>query len=144
MEVRMSAFGRHGLIQDPEFFLPLFSYIFLYWPYSRVGVQLLKPWRSLGVGAFQGDSGCYIPRDAGTLRGGQGRLRSSAIRPLGRCKAGHISVPCPHKPLETLQATMPEVNFTRPTWEKWPGTWEKLGGSGSSWEERCMLHVDTC
>ncbi|CAL1163298.1 unnamed protein product [Cladocopium goreaui] len=64
------------------------------------------------VPALPGDSGCYIPR-AGTLRGGQGRLRSSAIRPLGRCKAGHISVPCPHKPLETLQATMPEVNFTR-------------------------------
>jgi hypothetical protein len=29
MEVRMSAFARHGLIQDPEFFLPLFSLLAL-------------------------------------------------------------------------------------------------------------------
>ena len=55
--------------------------------------------------------GCWFPQHDGTFRGSRGRLRVSAIRPLGRCKAGHLSVPCPRKPLETLRATM-MVNFT--------------------------------
>ena len=50
---------------------------------------------------------CWIPHE-NTFRGSRGRLRVSAIRPLGRCKAGSFSVPCPHRPLETLRAMMPE------------------------------------
>ncbi|CAE7271183.1 unnamed protein product, partial [Symbiodinium microadriaticum] len=56
--------------------------------------------------------GCWIPRNDGSFRGSQGRLRVSAIRPFGRCKAGDISVPCPRNPLETLRATTP-INFTK-------------------------------
>ncbi|OLQ04133.1 hypothetical protein AK812_SmicGene12848 [Symbiodinium microadriaticum] len=56
-------------------------------------------------------SRCWFPQNDGTFRGSRGRLRVSAIRPLKRCKAGHLSVPCPREPLETLRATM-NVNFT--------------------------------
>ena len=56
---------------------------------------------------------CYIPRTVGSLRARQGRLRKSAIHPMGRCRAGRFSVPCPHRPLETLRATMVARNFTR-------------------------------
>ena len=56
-------------------------------------------------------SRCWFPQNDGTFRGSRGRLRISAIRPLKRCKAGHLSVPCPREPLETLRATM-TVNFT--------------------------------
>ena len=63
-------------------------------------------------GALSGSGfGCWLPQNDGTFRGSRGRLRVSAIRPLGRCKAGHLSVPCPRKPLETLRATM-IVNFS--------------------------------
>lgn len=56
--------------------------------------------------------GCYIPRDVGTFRTGKGFIRKSSIYPLGRCKAGHLSVPCPRKPLDVLRVVMPGWNFT--------------------------------
>eukprot|EP00439_Symbiodinium_sp_Y106_P014573 s718_g2.t1 len=56
--------------------------------------------------------GCWIPRTDGSFRGSQGRLRVSAIKPFGRCKAGDLSVPCPRKPLEALRA-MTGINFTK-------------------------------
>ena len=49
-------------------------------------------------------SGCWFPHD-GTFHRGHGKLRVSAIRPLGQCKAGSLSVPCPRKPLEALKAS---------------------------------------
>ena len=56
--------------------------------------------------AGHGISGCWYPHE-GTLYQGLGKLRTSAIRPLGRCKAGSISVPCPRKPMEILKAVLP-------------------------------------
>ena len=50
------------------------------------------------------EAGCYVPWDAGTFRYAHGRLRKKAIHPMRRCRAGHFSVPCPAKPLETLKA----------------------------------------
>jgi hypothetical protein len=41
-----------------------------------------------------------------------GFIRKSSIYPLGRCKAGHLSVPCPRKPLDVLRVVMPGANFT--------------------------------
>ena len=49
-------------------------------------------------------SGCWFPHD-GTFHRGHGKLRVAAIRPLGQCKAGFLSVPCPRKPLEALKAS---------------------------------------
>ncbi|CAE7350956.1 unnamed protein product, partial [Symbiodinium pilosum] len=37
----------------------------------------------------------------------RGKLRASAIEPMGRCKAGTIPVPCPRRPMETLRAMLP-------------------------------------
>ena len=51
-------------------------------------------------------AGCWYPHE-GTFYQGHGKLRAAAIRPLGRCKAGSGSVPCPRKPLETLKAVFP-------------------------------------
>ena len=51
-------------------------------------------------------SGCWFPNE-GTFSGGHGKLRVAAIRPLGQCKAGSLSVPCPRKPLEALKASAP-------------------------------------
>ncbi|CAL1163300.1 unnamed protein product [Cladocopium goreaui] len=55
--------------------------------------------------------GCYTPH-VGTFRAGKGFIRKSSIYPLGRCKAGHLSVPCPRKPLDVLRVVMPGANFT--------------------------------
>ncbi|CAJ1339347.1 unnamed protein product [Effrenium voratum] len=58
-------------------------------------------------------SACWVPRNRGTLKANFGRLARRAILPLGRCRAGHLAVPCPRRPLETLKATMPGVNFSQ-------------------------------
>ena len=49
---------------------------------------------------------CWVSHD-GTFHGSRGKLRLAAVRPLGRCKAGTLSVPCPRKPLEVLKASSP-------------------------------------
>ncbi|CAE7752153.1 DEGP10 [Symbiodinium necroappetens] len=51
-------------------------------------------------------SACWFPDD-GTFHGSRGKLRVAAVRPLGRCKAGTLSIPCPRKPLEVLKASSP-------------------------------------
>ncbi|CAE7535744.1 LNX2 [Symbiodinium natans] len=53
-------------------------------------------------------SGCWLPHE-GTFHQSRGKLRAAAIRPLGRCKAGAISVPCPRRPLEALKASLPST-----------------------------------
>lgn len=61
------------------------------------------PLRVQGTPTYAPRRGCYVPRGAGTLQHGLGRLRKSAIHPMRQCRAGHFSVPCPAKPLETLK-----------------------------------------
>ena len=81
-----------------------------------IATYIIEPGRSVFSQRYCAgisDPGCYIPRSVGTLSARQGRLRKSAIHPMGRCRAGRFSVPCPHRPLETLRATMVSRNFTR-------------------------------
>eukprot|EP00931_Biecheleriopsis_adriatica_P075502 TRINITY_DN49350_c0_g1_i1.p1 TRINITY_DN49350_c0_g1~~TRINITY_DN49350_c0_g1_i1.p1 ORF type:complete len:222 (+),score=41.63 TRINITY_DN49350_c0_g1_i1:181-846(+) len=54
--------------------------------------------------AISAGPGCAVPENVGPLRHGGGVLAKSAIHPLGRCRAQSISVPCPHRPLETIRA----------------------------------------
>lgn len=48
--------------------------------------------------------GCYVPTNIGPLRGGGGLLRRDSILPPTQCCAGKLSVPCPRRPLETIEA----------------------------------------
>jgi len=51
------------------------------------------------------DSGdCQVPPGEGPLKHGGGLLRQGAIRPLARCRADHLVLPCPQEPLETIVA----------------------------------------
>ena len=88
---------------------------------------------------------CWIARDS-TFRGNQGRLRVSSIRPLGRCKAGSFSVPCPRKPLDTLRATMISVNFTG-SCVAWPDVRERrernlYGSDQADWLSKGLTQED--
>ena len=49
---------------------------------------------------------CWVSHD-GSFHGSRDKLRLAAVRPLGRCKAGTLSVPCPRKPLEARKASSP-------------------------------------
>ena len=51
----------------------------------------------------QSQLSCFIPR-LGPLQHGDGILHRSAIHPMKRCLAKDRSVPCPSRPLETIQA----------------------------------------
>eukprot|EP00931_Biecheleriopsis_adriatica_P040328 TRINITY_DN23108_c0_g1_i2.p1 TRINITY_DN23108_c0_g1~~TRINITY_DN23108_c0_g1_i2.p1 ORF type:complete len:381 (+),score=48.66 TRINITY_DN23108_c0_g1_i2:125-1267(+) len=55
---------------------------------------------------------CEVPHNIGVFRSMKGRLRKAAIHPMGHCRAGHISVPCPRRPMETLQAMFHLTNVT--------------------------------
>ncbi|CAE8705170.1 unnamed protein product [Polarella glacialis] len=59
----------------------------------------------------EGSGTCYVP-SAGAFWPAHGRLRRSHIQPLGRCRSGRISVPCPRRPLETLKAFWDDLNST--------------------------------
>ena len=51
----------------------------------------------------QSQLSCFIPR-LGPLQHGDGILHRSAIHPMKRCLAKGRSVPCPSRPLQTIQA----------------------------------------
>jgi len=48
--------------------------------------------------------GCAVPGGIGPLQAAAGILSKSSVLPLGRCRAGNISVPCPRRPLDTILA----------------------------------------
>ena len=60
----------------------------------------------------QDDGSCIIPHDVGPMASTHGRLRKSSVRPLGRCRAGRITVPCPRRPVDTLR-TFLGYNFSK-------------------------------
>ncbi|CAJ1384290.1 unnamed protein product [Effrenium voratum] len=56
-----------------------------------------------GASGASGASACHVPR-LGPLQGADGSLPKAAIYPLKRCLAKDQAVPCPSRPLETIQA----------------------------------------
>ncbi|CAE8599372.1 unnamed protein product, partial [Polarella glacialis] len=102
--------GRTDLLlcfrQDPPLVMDITSYVASDAFGGIAYVQRFCP-------AGPGSASCYVPADVGAWKATAGRLRQADIYPLGRCKAGaRLSVPCPRRPLRTLQAFWNDMNGT--------------------------------
>ncbi|CAE8625722.1 unnamed protein product [Polarella glacialis] len=59
---------------------------------------------ALADGGVVAGDGCAAPVRTGPLQHGGGVLLKDAIHPMGRCRAAGMSISCPNKPLDTVQA----------------------------------------
>jgi len=50
------------------------------------------------------EEACHVPEGVGPLRHNGGVLAKDVIRPLSRCRANGLSIPCPRRPLESIAA----------------------------------------